>query len=127
MPRQPEARAVKTPRLVRSLSHCTDSVSAVGDGGPPTPHLKRTKARRNSWSAFSFSPPRGSRTVGNFDADVSEGLPLMGVAVAVFVGVFAGSLVIGARVGHRTDPQRTGLSQRAHRFLSGAGLSNGVR
>jgi len=43
----------------------------------------------------------------------------MGVAVVVFVGLFAGSLVLGARVGRRTDPQRTGLSQRAHRFLLG--------
>ena len=66
--------------------------------------------------------------MGNLTLIVGKGLTLMGVAVAVFVGLFAGSLAIGARVGRRTDPQRTGLSQRAHRFLlSGAGLSNGVR
>jgi hypothetical protein len=43
---------------------------------------------------------------------------LMSVAAVVLVGVFASSLVIGARVRRRTDPQREGLPQRAHRFLS---------
>ena len=41
----------------------------------------------------------------------------MGVAVSVFVGLFTASLVMGARVGLRTDTQRARLSQRAHRFL----------
>lgn len=42
---------------------------------------------------------------------------MLDVAVPVFVGVFTGSLVIGARVGLRANMQRAGLSQRAHRFL----------
>jgi hypothetical protein len=48
----------------------------------------------------------------------------MCVAVLIFVGLFAGSVGIGAGVARRTNPQR-GLSQHAHRFLRRGNLAVG--
>ena len=48
----------------------------------------------------------------------------MCVAILIFVGLFAGSVGIGAGVARRTNPQR-GLSQPAHRFLRRGDLAVG--
>ena len=52
------------------------------------------------------------------------GTTLMYVAILIFVGLFAGSVGIGAGVARRTNPQR-GLSQPAHRFLRRGDLAVG--